>query len=59
MSLKATCKFQLVIIGREEAIANSRFDEQQFDIKAYQIADFMIVIDSFWNFNYFFIDLAL
>ncbi|MGI6572389.1 MAG: hypothetical protein ACOX19_02975 [Fermentimonas sp.] len=32
----ATCKFRVVTLGREEAIANSWLDEQEPDTKAYQ-----------------------
>ena len=32
----ATCKFQPVTVGREEAIAKSWLDEQESDTKAYQ-----------------------
>ena len=32
----ATCKFQMVTFGREEAIANSWSDEQKPNTKAYQ-----------------------
>ena len=36
MNPKATCKFRVVTLGREEAIAKSWPDEQKPNTKAYQ-----------------------